>query len=137
MSIQALTDRIRADAEAEADEIIRAARERAAEEVKQAETQAARAREKEEAAVAERIRAMDEGSAATVRLEGKKIALAARRRVIGKDCGEKEAEALARAREDRRRFYSARKNFRPRYFVCGASGTRQGRVPIGACEKAL
>lgn len=82
MSIQALTDRIRADAEAEAEEIIRTAKERAAEEVKLAETQAAREREKEEAAVAERIRAMDEGSAATVRLESKKIALAARRRVI-------------------------------------------------------
>lgn len=38
MSIQALTDRIRADAEAEAEEIIRTAKERAAEEVKLAET---------------------------------------------------------------------------------------------------
>lgn len=82
MSIQALTDRIRTDAEAEAEEILRAAKERAEAEVKQAEEDAAHEREKEEAAVAERIRAMDEGSAASLRLEAKKIALAARRRVI-------------------------------------------------------
>jgi len=82
MSIEALTDRIRADAKAEAEAIVCAAEEKAAEEVKKAEAEAKASREAEEREVAERIRAMDEGSLASARLEAKKIALAERRRVI-------------------------------------------------------
>ena len=82
MSLETLKERILSDAKGEAEALLTAAQNKAAAIEAEAQTEATESRRREEQDVQERIRAMEEGSAATVRLEGKKCNLKQRRRVI-------------------------------------------------------
>lgn len=82
MGREEILSRILSDAEAEAAEIVRAAEQRAAEIVRAAEDSLAADRAAAEEEARERARRIKEGRAATARLDGAKVLLAEKRRVI-------------------------------------------------------
>lgn len=82
MSKEAIVERILSDARTEAEEIVRKAEQEAAETVAAARSRAEAERGETEAEVAERSRRIFEGKAATARLDGAKIALEEKRRVV-------------------------------------------------------
>ena len=82
MSKEAIVERIVSDAEAEAREILRAAEEKAAAIAAEASAQAEKMRAETEAEVTERAGSIRAGREASARLDGAKILLAEKRRVI-------------------------------------------------------
>lgn len=82
MSKEAIVERILSDAEAEAREIVRAAEERAAAIAAETAARAAQMRAEAEAEVNERAERIRAGREASARLDGAKIMLAEKRRVI-------------------------------------------------------
>ena len=82
MSKENIVNRIIADAELEAEKIVSSANERAATIIAAAEEQAKAARDATEKEVAEKIKDLQERKSAAARLDGAKILLAAKRRVI-------------------------------------------------------
>lgn len=99
MSIEKVTERIISDAEQSAAATVAGAKKRADEIIAAAEEEAQRARAGVEAEVAARVKAITEGKLAQARLDGAKILLAEKRRVIDSvyERARKELSALSEA----------------------------------------
>lgn len=82
MALQDICDRIAADAQAEAEQIVSAARQTAERIAAETAARIERADAEEESGLARKVKGITEGYAASARLEGKKIMLASKRRAL-------------------------------------------------------
>lgn len=82
MSKESIVERIISDAEKEAEDILSAARVRAAQALEEADKEAARRLAGVKAETAQKVKSILDGKAATARLDGAKVELAEKRRVI-------------------------------------------------------